>query len=201
MVAVEEQDAPATRRVAGDVQAVAPDIVSALRTVTIACRRVRLRDRSHTGEAWHRVCPYGFLYGRRPYLTFSLNPGVFAYRSFRLANILEVEDTGQPFRRDDFAHNDWAARSCGVFQEEPFDVDWRFAPAVAAEARQFLFPPSQRLDDEPDGGVTVRFRAGGALEMAWHLYTWGRSVTVVKPSDFWDRVERAGSLRLDARTG
>ena len=28
----------------------------------------------------------------------------------------------------------------------------------------------------------VRFRAGGIDEMCWHLFTWGESVTVMKPA-------------------
>jgi predicted DNA-binding transcriptional regulator YafY len=27
----------------------------------------------------------------------------------------------------------------------------------------------------------VRFRAGGALEMCWHLFTWGDEVEVIEP--------------------
>jgi predicted DNA-binding transcriptional regulator YafY len=33
----------------------------------------------------------------------------------------------------------------------------------------------------PDGSLIVRFRAGGDLEMAWHLYTWGDHVEVLEP--------------------
>ena len=29
--------------------------------------------------------------------------------------------------------------------------------------------------------MLVRFRAGGAHEMAWHLFTWGEDVEVVEP--------------------
>jgi len=60
----------------------------------------------------------------------------------------------------------FAERSFGVFQEEPFDVVWRFSPTAAADARQFLFHPTQTMEDQPDGSLIVRFRAGGALEMS-----------------------------------
>lgn len=40
----------------------------------------------------------------------------------------------------------------------------------------------------PDDSLLVRFRAGGALEMSWHLYTWGDAVEVIEPKGFWERL-------------
>jgi len=34
---------------------------------------------------------------------------------------------------------------------------------------------------ETSGSLTVRFRAGGAQEMCWHLFTWGATVAIVAP--------------------
>lgn len=75
----------------------------------------------------------------------------------------------------------YAERSFGVFQEEPFDVVWRFSPKTAPDARQFLFHPTQTFEEQPDGSLIVQFRAGGALEMCWHLFTWGDQAPVLKP--------------------
>jgi len=83
-----------------------------------------------------------------------------------------------------------AARSFGVYQEEPFEVEWLFGPAVADEAENYIFHPSQQMSRNADGSLTVRFTAGGRLEMAWRLCTWGREVRVVKPTDFWESVRK-----------
>jgi predicted DNA-binding transcriptional regulator YafY len=104
------------------------------------------------------------------------------YRLFSLSNIEKVEVTDFPFRRyKEFLLSAFAERSFGVFQESPFDVVWRFSPNVAADAKTFLFHPTQTLEDQPDGSLIVRFRAGGALEMCWHLFTWGNEVEVLAP--------------------
>ena len=172
---------------------IAPGIVAALRHAIIACNKVRIRYRSQStgGISWHKVCPYGFLYGARPYLVaFSRNPMVLDYRSYRLTNILEIEVLDEPYERDPyFSLAGYARNAFGVFQEEPFDVEWKFSPSVADEARQFIFHPDQTTEDLPDGSHIVRFRAGGAVEMAWHLCTWGDEVEVVKPQDFWERID------------
>ena len=44
-----------------------------------------------------------------------------------------------------------------------------------------MFHPDQEITDEPDGSLTVSFRAAGHLEMAWHLYQWGNAVEVLAP--------------------
>lgn len=61
------------------------------------------------------------------------------------------------------------------------DVVWRFSPEAAPDARRFRFHPSQTLEDAPDGSLIVRFRAGGMLEMCWHLFRWGDQVEVLEP--------------------
>ena len=68
-------------------------------------------------------------------------------------------------------------------------------PAAAAQARGYVFHPTQVLEDEPDGSLTVRFKAAGHLEMAWHLYQWGDCVEVLAPDRL--RAMVAGYLRSD----
>lgn len=164
---------------------IAAEVLSNLRYAIIACRKVQLHYRARgTGRLSRQlVCPYGFLYGNRHYLVaYSMNSTVRDYRLFSLSNIEKVELSNFPFKRhNDFLLRAFAERSFGVFQEEPFDVVWRFSPNAAADAKTFLFHPTQTLEDQKDGSLIVRFRAGGALEMCWHLFTWGDQVKVLAP--------------------
>lgn len=160
-------------------------LLEELRHAILACRKVRLHYRARgTGKLSRQlVCPYGFLYGNRHYLVaYSLGQGTSDYRLFSLANIEKLEVQESPFRRrKDFSLQRFAERSFGVFQEDPLDVVWRFSAQAAADARQFLFHPTQVFEDQSDGSLVVRFRAGGALEMCWHLFTWGNQVQIVEP--------------------
>jgi predicted DNA-binding transcriptional regulator YafY len=56
--------------------------------------------------------------------------------------------------------------------------------------------PSQSIAREPDGALTVRFRAGGLQEMCWHLFTWGTAVSIVAPEEL--REELAGLAAVAA---
>ncbi len=162
-----------------------PDIVAALRQAILASRKVKLhyKYRSSGKTGFDSVHPYGFIYGSRHYLVaWSENEQARNFRNFVLSNIERVETLDRTFaRKRRFSLGEYAERSFGVFQEEPFDVVWRFSPKAALDARQFLFHPTQRLEDEPDGSLLVRFQAGGALEMCWHLFTWGGEVEVLSP--------------------
>jgi predicted DNA-binding transcriptional regulator YafY len=156
-----------------------------LRDAIKACHTVELHYRNRGTNRINKriVCPYGFLYGHRHYLVaYNMVKGANGYRIFSLPNIERVVPTGEYFTRDDeFSLEDFSKQSFGVFQEEPFDVAWRFSPRAAADARDFLFHPDQTVEDEQDGSVLVRFRAGGALEMCWHLFAWGEDVEVIEP--------------------
>jgi predicted DNA-binding transcriptional regulator YafY len=161
------------------------EIVSALREAIITRRKVRLHYVYRgSGKRGYQVAhPYGFLYGNRHYLVaWSESEEARDFRSFALSNIEQVELLDRNFtRRRHFSLREYAERSFGVFQEKPVDVVWKFSPKAAPDAREFLFHPTQTIGDEPDGSLIVRFRAGGLLEMAWHLFTWGSEVQVLKP--------------------
>ena len=129
-----------------------------------------------------RVAPSGLLYGNRAFLVgrtdWSDEP-----RLWRLANMSEARITGETFEPDSrFNLRRYAERSFGTFQENPVKVVLRFDPAAARDASAFMFHPTQSIEENPDGSLTVRFKAGGIDEMCWHLFTWGDSVTVEKPA-------------------
>lgn len=164
-----------------------PGLLSTLREALLSARRVALRYLSPDYEGPRRavVEPHGLLYGTRPYLV-APRKGRELMQLWRLDRIETIRILNEPFeRRADFSLEAYARRAFGVFQEEPFDVVWKFSPAAAADARNWIFHPTQQMEDLPDGSLIVRFRAGGAREMKWHLYTWGDTVEVLEPKGFY----------------
>lgn len=137
------------------------------------------------------VDPYGFLYGHRHYLVaWKDRPGETLPSLYSLSRIVQAEMLTTPSNRPaTFSMAQFANRSFGVFQEKVLhDVVWRFRPEAAARAEEFLFHPDQKTKREKDGSLTVRFKAGGFLEMAWHLLMWGDQVEVIKPKKVRDLV-------------
>ena len=139
-----------------------------------------------------RVAPHGVLLGMRRYLVARDEDRDPALRHFRVDRIREARLLGSSFVREpgfDIAAH--AARAFGSYQDEARygEVVWRFSAAAAPTAREFVFHPGQRLEDQPDGSLVVRFEASGWLEMAWHLYQWGDTVEVLAPDGLRAMVE------------
>lgn len=133
------------------------------------------------------VAPHGLLLGVRRYLVaIDTERGDDQLRHYRVddisdARVLESSFSLQP----DFRIADHAQAGFGSFQNEAqsSDVVWRFTPHAADHARRFLFHPTQVAEEAEDGGLIVRFRASGLLEMCWHLYAWGDAVEVLAPPE------------------
>jgi predicted DNA-binding transcriptional regulator YafY len=120
---------------------------------------------------------------------FNTHPQVRQHRLYVLGNIEAVQVLDLAFERDPaFDLQAFAARSFGAFWDgEKFEVEWRFKPEVAEDARRFRFHPTQALEDQPDGSVVVKFTASGLTEMAWHLFTWGDGVDIIRPEALKER--------------
>lgn len=160
------------------------EVLSTLREALKTRKMIRVAYRYRRTQILRHydLHPCGLLYGHRHYLVASRAPGG-PPRYFILGRIEEIEIL--PFAAippKDFSLTQHVERSFGLWQEDPVDVHWRFKPEVAEEASEFVFHPTQRTELAEDGSLHVRFRAGGLIEMDWHLYTWGDGVEILSPS-------------------
>lgn len=167
-------------------------IVEELRQAILACKKVRIQYRNRRTKIVKErlVHPHGFIHGHRHYLVaFHENPKANNVALFALPHIESIQVTDESFERiSGFDLQEFASRSFGLFQGEPIDVVWRFAPEAADDAEEFIFHPSQQVERLPDGSLIVRFRAAGDLEMAWHLLSWGDKIEVLEPQSLADMV-------------
>jgi len=165
---------------------------------------VRYAGRGAQEPATRMLCPYGILYGGRGWLVAHVDD-LPEMRLWRLDRIVSIDLLDRGFnRRATFSLAAFASQSFGVFQGDPVDVVLRFQPEAADDAAGWLFHPSQTITREPGGALTVRFRAAGMREMCWHLFTWGKTVTILEPielrtklADTAAAVASAASLPLD----
>lgn len=152
-------------------------VIETIRQAILECHQIKITYLNKmTGKTSINILdPYGFLYGERNhYLVARHSDGYFGnnVHNFILSNIKTVEIMAESFNQlPDFSLQKYAEQSFGAFHEEPFDVEWLFDKDVADEASQYIFHPNQTMYQNDDGSLTVKFRAGGKLEMDWHLYT------------------------------
>lgn len=149
-------------------------------------------------EARRRVMtPCGLMFGRANYLV-AADRETGAIKTFRLDRMSAVKaEPGVAVPPADFDLQVFAGQSFGIYQDAIEDVVLKITPEGADEARGWRWHPTQTLEDQPDGGVIVRFRASGMRELAWHLFTWGEQVEIVAPARL--KAVLAGELAAAAR--
>jgi predicted DNA-binding transcriptional regulator YafY len=140
------------------------------------------------------VTPYGVLFGRSNYLVAAEDEG--EARSWRFDRMREVRVGDRPAAPpEDFSLADVAQESFGIYHGAPEDIVLRVLPERAADALAWRFHANQVVEALADGSVQVSFRAGGMLELAWHLFTWSDAIEIVSPQSLRtlmvDELERA----------
>ena len=183
----------------GPHQTIDPGILGDLRQAIKGCNVVNLTYHSLGNDAVSfglSVHPYGFLYGHRHYLV-AYNPYAHSqgYHLFALSRIEAVDIQPENFLRNPtFDIHQFARRSFGTFQEDPYDVVWRVQKERVAEAKTYQFHPDQVFEDREDGSLIIRFTAGGLREMCWHLFTWNGAIEIIEPPELVDEMRE--QLRL-----
>jgi predicted DNA-binding transcriptional regulator YafY len=159
-----------------------PQLLVDLREAICSLRAVEFRHRSPGKHSRTRkVAPYGILFGYRTYL---VGPElgsdlVKQWRLDRMSELKMLDDATSP--PEAFSLPDFANASFGIFHGDEEDVVLRVRKEGADDFAGWRFHPTQVVEPEPGGGVIVRFRASGMLELAWHLFTWGDKIEILAP--------------------
>ena len=164
----------------GPRERISPPILSALREAILAGVMITADHRARgTGllSQGTQLGPIAMLFGQGRQYLLAYSAYQDDLRLFALAGFEKITLTNTPYTRPTgFDLQDWLAESFGIWREPPLDVEWRFAPDVAAEAATYAFHPKQTTKALPDGTLLVQFRAGGRQEMDWYLARWGDAV-------------------------
>ena len=126
------------------------------------------------------LSPFGIVYGANVYLigVEGDKPDPYVYR---LHKVTDIELTEEKSDKRDFDIKEYANRSFGVYQNEIIKVELRFSKEVAEDVLNYNFHPTQKVKQNDDGTVTVKFKASGELEILWHIFRWGDKVQIISP--------------------
>ncbi len=174
-------------------------VLARVREALLSMRSLRFRyEGGATPGRVREVTPYGVLFGRSNYLVADEGAGARNWRLDRIADIAVTERLAA--RPDGFSLQDYADESFGIYHDDTEDVVLRMTPAGAEDALRWRFHANQQVEPQADGSVTVRFRASGMRELAWHLFTWGDKVQVVAPQVLHDTLIREIETARQAHT-
>lgn len=166
---------------------------------------------NHALQNWHRIKftyhrnnatpyepvvePYGIIYGDRNHYLVAIDTFDKKMKHYCLDKMTDVSDTLDVFPRDEkFNMKKYCKQMFGCFHQDPIYVELLFDQRAKERAKKFIFHNTEQKRENEDGTLTVTFSASGILEMAWHLITWGSTVKVIQPTDFWQRADEAQKL-------
>ena len=127
------------------------------------------------------ISPYGLIYGEKVYLIAVEEEKGESPFNYLLHKFSDVKLTKEEFSKGDFDLDTYAKQSFGVYQGECFDVKLLFTQTVADDVKNYHFHPTQKVKENEDGTVTVKFKASGDYEILWHLFKWGDNVQILSP--------------------
>lgn len=159
------------------------EILGTIREAIMAFKTVQIvYEKSKDKTKTYKLHPYGVIYGEKHNLV-AFDPKGKEKKLFILSKIKEISVLDEYFDVEEgFDLKKYAENSFAIYQEEPISVVLRFDCSVADEAKNFYFHPSQKIQENEDGTVTVSFKAGGSVAICWHLFRWGKSVKIIKPA-------------------
>ena len=127
------------------------------------------------------ISPYGLVYGEKIYLIArEEEKGPDPY-NYLLHKFKDVKLTDQTFDKGDFNLKEFSEKSFGVYQGNVQEVKLQFEKETADEVLSYHFHPTQKVKQNDDGTVNVKFKASGDYEILWHLFKWGTSVKIISP--------------------
>lgn len=159
-----------------------PTILMKLRHALLASKMLRFVYQGGSRPGTSRdVVPFGIIFGRMNYLI-GADAGTTKPKHYRLDRIENLECLDTPAAPPaDFNLVAFANTPFAYFEGQQEDVVLHVLPGGMDDFKNYRFHSSQTVEEHPEGGAIVRFRASGMLELAWHLFSWGNKIEVVEP--------------------
>ncbi len=124
-----------------------------------------------------------------------------AMRTFKIERIRDVALTPDSFAPAGAEVDGMFERAWDIIaDQEPVEVELRFAARVASRVREARWHPTERVAEEADGALTWRATVAGPIEIRLWILSWGDDVEVVAPGSLRDDVA-ATHTRAAARYG
>ena len=125
--------------------------------------------------------PLGLIYGEKIYSIArekAKGRDIYNYLLHKFDNLTLTDKT---FDKKDFNLQEYSKQSVGVYHGEILDVKLCFSKELASDALNYNFHPTQKIKQEKDETVTVKFKASGDKEIMWHIFRWGDGCKIIAP--------------------
>ncbi|HEV2454452.1 MAG TPA: WYL domain-containing protein [Verrucomicrobiae bacterium] len=152
------------------------------------------------GEA-RIVDPYHLANVNGEWFLFAFDHARKDIRKFVPGRMQSIKPTGKTFERSGkFSLEKQLRDSFGVHSGQgQYDVVIRFNPRAADYIREKKWHESQQLRELKNGGVELRLRLSGLVEIERWILSWGGDAKVIKPRELAETVRKSARRILDRR--
>lgn len=142
-------------------------------------------------EKLRKVAPYAVIYSEYTYLV-AKDEGGSIYKHFLLYKMQNTRVTNEYFDKDEtFNLQKHLSKAFGAFQDlKPMKIELLFSEKVKDIIENYSLHPNQKIIPNHDGTTTVKFEAGGAYEICWFLFRWGKDVQIIEPQELKDTYKK-----------
>lgn len=154
---------------------------------------ITFRYKNRKGEeSFRKVAPYAVIYSEYTYLVGKEdNSNIYKhFLLYKMQNVRVAEELGYFDKDENFNLQEHLSKSFGAFQEQPMKIKLLFSENVREAIENYSIHPNQKLELNPDGTTTVTFEAGGAYEICWFLFRWGKDVQILEPQNLKDTYKK-----------
>ncbi len=134
--------------------------------------------------------PLGMIYGEKIYLVAREKAKGNDIYTFLLHKFKNLKLTENKFDRGDFNLQEYTNLSFGIYHGEILDVELLFDNTLYDEAKSYNFHPTQKIIDNNDGTLRVKFRASGDKEILWHIFKWGSGCKILSPDSLKEKYKK-----------
>jgi predicted DNA-binding transcriptional regulator YafY len=169
------------------------DVIASLIDATLHQRQARLAYYSFNSRRTksYTVDPYRLVYYRGGLYLYARAHEYGEIRTFAVERVQKIEVLDQGFETPaDFDPSEYARAAFGIRGGRPQAVELVFTPAMAGYIRERNWHESQRLSDEPDGGVRVVMDVAPGFELKSWIKGFLPEVAVVRPASLRDEIAR-----------
>lgn len=160
----------------------------------LRCRYDSLNQDTDDGEEFE-FRPYALFFAVRAWYAVGLHGGRAAVRTLKLNRFSGIRLTDEryeipaDFTMDGHLGNAWRM----MRGDEEHDVTIRFDPSFSETIGETLWHRTQRIEEQPDGGVVFRCTVSGLDEIVWWVLSMGPHCEVLAPEALRSRVAEAAS--------
>ncbi|MCC7264229.1 MAG: WYL domain-containing transcriptional regulator [Candidatus Latescibacteria bacterium] len=160
--------------------------------------QVTYRAMGGDGPKTYPIEPLRLFYYRGGLYLISRAPAYDQLITQAVERIQDLQVTSQTFEPPaNLPPEDRLRHSFGIIYEEPFASKVRFTPDQAPYVRERLWHPSQRIEEQEDGGLILHLFAGGRYELKAWVLSHGADAELLEPDDLRQEIatELVASLK------